>query len=105
MADNLSLWNSSIKFWACFNNDENNFECQLWYNQSDPNHKEVTFDMGTIKGNFKFYFPWFKKRQTGTNYLMNPTMKVALARGIEYIIIDASENKGSYSAEVILVTY
>jgi hypothetical protein len=60
-APDLSLWNSSIRFYSCFEDDAGLFTCELLFNASDPTHI-VTHDVGVVQANIKFYFPWFKER-------------------------------------------
>ncbi len=100
----LSLWNSSIRFYSCFEDDVGLFTCELLFNASDPTHI-VTHDQGVVQANIKFYFPWFSERKLGPNYLTNINRTLAQERGIDFIIIDATDNKGSYSVEVIFFQY
>ncbi len=101
-AANLSLWNSGIKFWSCYKDEEGIFDCELLFNSSDPNWV-VTHDTGVVKGNIKFYFPWFWERDISPNYLTNANRTLAKERGIKYLVIDASQNKGAQSTHVILL--
>ena len=78
------------------------FDCQLLFNTSDP-YWVVTHDKGVVQSDIKFYFPWSKKRQLDKNYLTDAHQTLATERGIKYLIIDATQNKGTHSAHVIIL--